>query len=163
LGDTEEEIRQEEFIDKIKEEYKDELVEEIRDEILDEYGEEYQVWIDVRPNKIQKQIAAVATSLKYLLTAIQKDNYVSVRQDILSDLEKQQLIALLEAALAELKGVAVDRGRIGHINGFLNRIFRRTVEKEIEGGFRDALGAARKKLGDLYVDLNSSIDQLDIF
>lgn len=158
LDQVREELREE-----IEFELREELREEIEDEILQEQGEDFQVWIDVRTTKMQRHITAVAASLGELSRSIAKDNFVRSREDILSDIERQQLIAILEAALSELKGIAVDRGRVGHLLGFLNRILRRTVEKEVVGGFSDALGNARDRLGEFYGDLKGAIDQLDLF
>ena len=78
----------------------------------------------------QVEISNLARSLKSLLAHIQGNNELGGVESIIGPLEKSQLIALLEAALAELKAPYVDTERVNNIANWTGKIAKKAAEKE---------------------------------
>lgn len=113
----EEQAAQEEYEQKIREDYKEEMTQEV----LEEHGEDYTVWVSTDAPDIQTQIGTVARAIGSLVKVVKSDNQLPAQPAIMTEIERQQLIAILEAALAELKAPFVDRGRFKNIKGVLSK------------------------------------------
>jgi len=71
----------------------------------------------------------------------------------LTDIERAQLIAILETTLAVLKGPMVEPGLLKKAARIAKDIAERTAKKKVEEGLGVALGYAGKKLFDLLASL----------
>ena len=157
--DYEREAAQDEYDEKIRSEYKDELIEEI----LTERGEEYTVWVAVSSPDIQSQIGEVARCLAKLVATIEGDNQLPDQPDILSDMERKQLVAVLEAALCELKAPFVDRGRFKILGTAIAKLFQKSVEKEATSALQTGLKAAGSAVTSFLKTTKEASDFSDLF
>lgn len=178
MADTPEDAAREKIIDQIleenKESMKDELRDELRDELIDEirddllwddsfieealelHGEDRVVWVKITDKKIQTKISQIAITLKTLLSAMKGDNRLPSQESLIHEFERQQLIAVLEVALVELKAPYLDRGRFRGIRSWLARIARKAVDQQATQTVQEALSAAADETTELVTTLDSS-------
>jgi hypothetical protein len=86
-------------------------------------------WVETSNNGVQSAIFNVASTLKSLLELIRSNNELNSVKAI-DPIERSQLIALLEAALFELKAPYIDRSRWS----LVLRSIQRMLGKAVEGG-----------------------------
>ena len=176
MATTPEDAARDEMVEKIIAEHKEDIREELMDELRDELlwdedfvaqalelnGEDRVVWVEVTDEKVQAQISQVATTLKKLLSAIKGDNKLPGQESLVHELERRQLIAVLEVALEELKAPYLDRGRFRGIKSWLTRIARKAVDKQATQTMQDALSAAVDETNELVTTLDAA-DHVSFF
>ena len=158
-GDIRDEIR-----DELEDEIRDELIwdEEFIAEALELHGEDHVVWVKVTDDKIQTQISQIATVLKHLLSTMTGDNQLPGQKSLMHEIERRQLIAVLEVALVELKAPYLDRGRFRGIKTWLARIARKAVDQQATQAVQDALSDAANKTTEFVTTLDAS-DRVSFF
>lgn len=101
-------------------------------------------WVSTDRPDIQRLIGAVAAALKTLLRTIGENNAFLATETI-SPIERAQLIALLEAALAELKAPYLDRSRWTLTMRSIRRVVGKAIESaagsRVEAQFEQTLDA----------------------
>lgn len=164
LADHKDELREElrwEIEDEIRDEIRDELLEdsEFLEEALDQQDVERIAWVPITDDEIQNQVSRVATSLKDLLECIRRDNQLPNQENIVDEIDRMQLIAILEAALAELKAPLVDRGRFRVLRRWVGKIFGRAVENHASQTLQDVLERANSET----TEFVSNLEKMDNF
>jgi hypothetical protein len=94
------------------------------------------------------KIATISTLLDTIIVQMKRTNAPPEHQAI-TDIERQQLIAVLEAALAILKTPLVEKGLLKKTYESLTRASQKAVEKQAEQG----IGNASSEAGRLLLDL----------
>ncbi|MBZ0229765.1 MAG: hypothetical protein K8F58_15125, partial [Bauldia sp.] len=95
------------------------------------------------------QIGALVQQLQELVQLAKGSNSRNGRSSILTELERSQLIAVLETALALLRSPMVEVGFLRRLTGWLGRIGQRAAQREAE----TALGIAANRAWDLMMGL----------
>ena len=120
--------------------------------------ERYTGWVKVDGEDFQKQIAVLVEALKQLVAAVKHDNKLTDQDKILTEIERSQLMAILEAAIIELSSPYVDRGRFEDIKNGIGKILKRSAEKEVstivQSALRNAYEEASKFVGKLIKETN---------
>ena len=97
------------------------------------------------------------------MVLLRESNSISDNENVISRIQKQQLIALLEATIIELKAPAIDAKKTSRLFGWLKTISRRGVERGIESSISGAMkstiedgvslvGALAKEVGVEHLD-----------
>lgn len=122
-------------------------------------------WRSTASEVVQEKISSVASSLTALLHLVETSNSLGNPNSVVGDLERRQLIAILESALAMLKAPAVNVQEASGFFGWLRRISRRGVEKGLENQIRNATEAASVEGIELLGELvkNQGANQIDKF
>jgi hypothetical protein len=94
------------------------------------------------------KIAAISSLLDTIIVQMKRTNVPPEHQAI-TDIERQQLIAVLEAALAVLKSPLVEKGLLKKAYEGLTRASKKAAEKQVEQGIGNASSEAGRLLFDL--------------
>jgi len=108
-------------------------------------------WKSITTIQVRKKISAVAACLDDVLLLVRGSN--SGAAEILTPLQRSQLIAMLETTLALLKTPMIEVGLFRRIAQWLRKIVGQAAEKEVES----ALGAAADHADHLVSDLLDSL------
>jgi hypothetical protein len=87
-------------------------------------------WVSIREGEAKKLSEKTRRAAEQLLTLLKRSNESS--EDIITCAQRVQLIALLEALLAELKGNFADRGRQQSLRNWLLRLLQTAVASGVE-------------------------------
>ncbi len=90
----------------------------------------------------QAMISSLSGRLAKLIEALKESNEVGSEQSPINTLQRAQLVAMLEAALASLRGPAVNAKETGAVFRWLGRILKRSGEKSVERNVTDAMNSA---------------------
>jgi hypothetical protein len=94
------------------------------------------------------KIATICSLLNTIIIQIKRTNALPESQAI-TDIERQQLIAVLEAALAILKTPLVEKGLLKRAYQGLLGASKKAAEKQVEQGIGNASSVASRLLADL--------------
>jgi hypothetical protein len=94
------------------------------------------------------KIGAVASILDSIIEQVRHSNLPSAEQ-ALTELERRQLIAILETTLAVLKSPLAERGLLKKAKSALEQAAMKSVEKGAQEGLGQLMGAAGSRLHDL--------------
>lgn len=97
---------------------------------------------------LQRQIATVSTLLDEIIQTARGSN-LPPDMRALTDLERAQLIAVLETALAVLRAPMAERSILRKARGVLGGVIKRVAEKQAEQALGSAAGTARERLHEL--------------
>jgi hypothetical protein len=99
-------------------------------------------------SEIKTKIQVVATMLDSILENVKHTN-APPEEHALTELERQQLIAILETTLAILKGPLVEKGLLKKARGALESGAAKAVEKGAQEGLGQMMNAAKGRLIEL--------------
>jgi hypothetical protein len=102
--------------------------------------------------RMKAQIAGVSALLDTIIQQVNGSNYPNDEQ-VLTEIERAQLVAILETALAFLKAPLVERGLLGEAQHLLGKAAKSAAEKQTQQG----LGALAELAKDRIAELVSSI------
>ena len=122
-------------------------------------------WRKTDSNSVQRSIAIVSDHLQVIYDALKYSNQVGSEESSVSVLQKAQIVALLEAMLAELKGPIVNAKKTSRFISLLKRIIGKGMEKGVEKGVSDAMEGAISEGGKLVSELSEQVgfSSLDSF
>jgi hypothetical protein len=107
-------------------------------------------WIAVGSSgEIKAKIHAISFLLESIIDQTARSN-LSSEEQILTELERRQLIALLETALALLKSPMVEKSLLHKVGEALKRAADSAAEKGVQKGVGKLADAAGDKLLDLF-------------
>jgi hypothetical protein len=120
-------------------------------------------WRIVHDENTHALIANLSGSIERLVVLLRESNSLSDNEKVISRIQKQQLIALLEATIIELKAPAIDAKKASRLFGWIKTILRRGVERGIESSVSGAMkstfedgvslvGALAKEVGVEHLD-----------
>lgn len=113
------------------------------------YGFPAQRWTTVpETSDVKSRIATLAALLDNIVEIATKSNNPPEEQ-ILTAIERQQLIAILETALAMLKTPMAEKGMLVKAREGLQRAAASAAEKEVQKGLGRLAEAAGQKIADL--------------
>lgn len=101
-----------------------------------------------RVGSLQQKIGAVSALLEDIIQAARGSN-LPPDMSALTDIERAQLIAVLETALAVLRAPMAERSILKKAKGMLGGVTKRVAEKQAEQGLGAAAGTAREWLSDI--------------
>jgi hypothetical protein len=106
-------------------------------------------WIAIKEaSETKMKIGAVASILDSIIEQIRHSNLPSAEQ-ALTELERQQLIAILETTLAVLKSPLAESGLLKKAKSALEQAALKSIEKGTQEGLGQLMGAAGSRLHDL--------------
>jgi hypothetical protein len=112
-------------------------------------------WVAIQLTSDTKaKINIISTMLDSIVENVKHSNMPSSEQ-ALSEIERGQLIAILETALAVLKGPMVERGLLKQARSVLEHGAMKAVEKGTQEGLGQMMSAAGRHLMDLLSSLLS--------
>jgi uncharacterized protein YheU (UPF0270 family) len=110
-------------------------------------------WIAVGSSgEIKAKIHAISFLLEGIIDQTTRSN-LPPEEQILTELERRQLITLLETALALLKSPMVEKGLLRKVGEALKRAAGSAAEKGVQKGVGKLAEAASDKLSDLFTGL----------
>ena len=142
----------EELVDDIKNGLESDAYEEIREIIEEEIEEEVEnrnSWILVRDKAIDHAIRSAISSLSFLMEIVRQNNSLASADGILSPIQREQIIAVLRAAIAELEAPYIDKGRMSKLRDWLLAIGKRSAERKLSGEITEGFDRAQNQLGEL--------------
>jgi hypothetical protein len=107
-------------------------------------------WVYVPPNSRVKQIIVQLSDLLEDVHLLAKTTNLPEQDAAISDLERAQLIALLETTLAVLKAPMVERGLLKKLQSSLADAGKKAAEKQVEQGMASAIDVVLPFLRDLF-------------
>jgi hypothetical protein len=111
-------------------------------------------WRSTDGNDVQKAISRLSITLIELLKSVRASNSVGDKASPIDNIQKAQLIALLESALAELKAPYVDIQRQSGLIAWLKRLGKAGLEKGVE----EKIGGVISDVVDAGTELINQID-----
>jgi hypothetical protein len=110
-------------------------------------------WIAVGSSgEIKAKIHVISFLLEGIIDQTTRSN-LPPEEQILTELERRQLITLLETALALLKSPMVEKGLLRKVGEALKRAVGSAAEKGVQKGVGKLAEAAGDKLSELFTDL----------
>ncbi|OUS08243.1 hypothetical protein A9Q96_01935 [Rhodobacterales bacterium 52_120_T64] len=110
-------------------------------------------WRLTNAPSVQKAISDVSLKLILLLELVNTSNTLGSENSVINDIQKAQLIALLETALAALNAPAIQTSAASGLFSWLTKILKRGLEKGTENGVSDAMGDVIDSGKDLFSEL----------
>ena len=105
-------------------------------------------WVRIEfTNDTKHKIAAVSAILDTIVVQLQGTN--SSAERVLTDVERAQLVAVLETVLQVLKAPMVEKSLLSKAQEALKRVAGRTAEKQTEEGLGNAISEGARMLSDL--------------
>ncbi len=101
-----------------------------------------------RVGSLQQKIGAVSALLEEIIQTARGTN-LPPDMSALTEIERNQLIAVLETALAVLRAPMAERSILKKAKGMLGGVTKRVAEKQAEQGLGAAAGTAREWLSDI--------------
>lgn len=101
-----------------------------------------------RPSNIAKQITAISCLLDNIVFQVQNSNLPDAEQ-VLTEIERQQLIAILETTLSVLKAPLVEKGLLSRTVDALKSTAASATEKGVQVGVGSMASEAIRRLTDL--------------
>lgn len=109
-------------------------------------------WVRVEfTNDTKQKIAVVSAILDTILVQVKGANRTA--DEVLTDIERAQLVAVLETVLQVLKAPMVEKSLLTKAQEALTRVTSRTAEKQAEQGLGKATGEGARMLLDLIKSL----------
>ncbi|MGZ2385208.1 hypothetical protein [Rhizobium brockwellii] len=108
-----------------------------------------ETWVYVAPGSRAKQIIAELSDLLDEVLLLTKSTNLPEDQAALTDIERAQLIALLETALLMLKGPLVERGLLKRLGNAAAEAATKAAQKNAEQGMAEISKAVAPKIWDL--------------
>ncbi|WP_130226031.1 hypothetical protein [Bradyrhizobium sp. Leo121] len=106
-------------------------------------------WIAIKDaSETRMKIGAVASILDSIIEQVKHSN-LQPSDQVLTTLERQQLIAILETTLAVLKSPMAERGLLKRAKAALEQGALKSVEKGAQEGLGQLMGAAGSRVHDL--------------
>ena len=96
-------------------------------------------WRIVNAESTHTLIAKLSESIASLMVLLRESNSLSDNEKVISRIQKQQLITLLEATLIELKAPAIDAKKTSRLFDWMKTILRRGAEGGIESSINGAI------------------------
>lgn len=110
-------------------------------------------WVTVvAASDIKQRIAIVAELLDGIVAQINSSNLTEGDQ-ALSDIERNQLIAVLETAIRMLQAPMIETGLLRKAGDMLRDAASKAMQKQMQEGLGNAARAAAEKLGEIVKDL----------
>lgn len=110
-------------------------------------------WVYVQRGSRAKEIIAAVSELLDEAVLLAKTTNLPEDQAALTDIERAQLIAILETTLAVLKAPMVEPGLLKKTARIAREVAEKTAKKKIEEGLGFGLGLAAKRLAELIASL----------
>ncbi|MBY0226277.1 MAG: hypothetical protein K2Q28_10775 [Hyphomicrobium sp.] len=98
------------------------------------------------------RIAAISALLDTIIVRLAKTN-LPAEEQVLSEIERAQLIAILETALQILKAPIMEPGMLKKAQDSLKRLASKTAEKQAETGLGSAASEGARQLWELIKSL----------
>jgi hypothetical protein len=112
-------------------------------------------WVAVQlTSETKAKINVISTLLDSIIQAVKHSN-APPEDEVLTELERQQLIVLLETALSVLKGPMVEKGLLKRTRSALESGATKAIEKGSQEGLGQMMGAAKGRIMDLIQSLFS--------
>jgi hypothetical protein len=110
-------------------------------------------WVLV-PNdsQIKQKINAISSLLDSIIQQVKYTN-LPPNQQVLSEIERQQLITILETALNLLRSPMVEKGMLKKAGDVLQRNAVQAAEKELQEGLGGLMGVGGKLIGEIIKSL----------
>lgn len=99
-------------------------------------------WRLASDERTQELISRVSQSLLVLVQELRASNIVGNPSSPISEIQRAQLIATLEATLIALKAPAIDAKQTASVFSWVRNIFKRGAEKGLEKGISEAMSDA---------------------
>jgi hypothetical protein len=110
-------------------------------------------WVAVQlTSETKAKINVISTLLDSIIQAVKHSN-APPEAEVLTELERQQLIVLLETALGVLKGPMVEKGLLKRTRSALESGATKAIEKGSQEGLGQMMGAAKGRIIDLIQSL----------
>lgn len=110
-------------------------------------------WVYVKRGSRAKEIIVAVSELLDEAVFLAKTTNLPEDQAALTDIERAQLIAILETTLAVLKAPMVEPGLLKKTARIAREVAEKTAKKKVEEGLGFGLGLAAKKLAELIASL----------
>jgi hypothetical protein len=110
-------------------------------------------WVYVKRGSRTKEIIVAVSELLDEAVLLAKTTNLPEDQAALTDIERAQLIAILETTLAVLKAPMVELGLLKKTASIAREVAEKTAKKKVEEGLGFGLGLAAKKLAELIASL----------
>ncbi len=94
------------------------------------------------------KIAAVSSLLDSIIVQVQRSN-APMEEQILTEIERTQLIAILETVLVVLKSPVVEKGLLKKARDVLGKASESAAEKQVESGIGEMASAAGRIIAEL--------------
>lgn len=112
-------------------------------------------WVQLhRDSDNQEKISSVALILESIVLQVSHSN-VPAEEQLLSDIEKAQLVAILETALALLQAPMVEVGLLRNLSNRLKQLGQKSAEKKVQEGLERLADEGSERLIDLVSKLVS--------
>jgi hypothetical protein len=108
-----------------------------------------EVWVYVQPISRVKELISELSDLLEEVSLLAKTTNLPERQAALSDIERAQLIALLETTLLVLKAPMVESGLLKKLGTTMADATKKAAEKQVEQGMAGAMQTAIPLVRDL--------------
>jgi hypothetical protein len=105
---------------------------------------------------VQEIIGGVSDRLIYLKEAIENSNSLKAGQLGVDKIHVAQLVAMLEATLAAIKGPYIERNRASGFFSYLKKFGKKVLEKKAESGLSSAIDGAVEIGGDFLDKLSEA-------
>jgi hypothetical protein len=89
-------------------------------------------WVSLNPRDVQSKISELSLCLDGIVLLIRGANKAPCDEILLTDIQRQQLIAVLETALAMLKSPMAELGLLKRLGNWLKKIAVTAAQDEIE-------------------------------
>ena len=109
-------------------------------------------WFYANKPEIRASINSLCDLLSELRDAIVQSNSLA-SDGILNEIDRQQILAVLKAFLAELEAPAISVVRSRTISKWLSKIGTKAAEKSVEGGIAKMIEQASSRLSELIAKL----------
>ena len=114
-----------------------------------------ETWTYIRPGSRAKVIISELSDLLDEILLFAKSTNLPEDQAALTDMERAQLIALLETALLMLKGPMVERGLLKKLSNAAEEAAIKAARKSVEQGMAEAISVAAPRIWELIKSLIS--------
>ena len=112
-------------------------------------------WVAVEvSSEMKRKINIVSTLLDSIVEQVKHSN-LPPEQQAMTDIERGQLIAILETALAVLKGPLVEKGLLKKARAVLESGATKAVEKGVQEGLGQVMGIAKGRIAELIASIFS--------
>jgi hypothetical protein len=118
-------------------------------------------WVAVRTsNDVKMKISAIASLLDTIVDQIKHSN-APPEDQLLTDIDRQQLIAILETALHVLRAPLVEKGLLKKTEGVLKKGAESAAEKGVQQGLGKLMEGAGTRIMELIGQLSSFFKRVD--
>lgn len=142
--------------DEIKDALLEEEREEIEKEIKAKYDEGNIAWVYVKGKLLDKTMQDAISALTSLSEILRLSNSIAADDELLTPIQKDQLVAVLKSMIAELEAPYVDRGRIKSVMGWVSNIGKKAAENKVRTEVNNGFEYATQTLSKVLKEINGS-------